>query len=192
MVLNYKDGPTLRCLYPEPPHPLEVPSCEEAGVIGSIAGTIGSMQATEVIKIILEKEEVLSGKLFIIDSLNFTTQTISFKKNPENSKIKTLGEYNDFCFTENDIVNELSASDLRKMLENNSEITVVDLRDEYKKTDIGFNSTSIPYDELYQKMHLILNKDALVFYCDNGIKSMHVINYLKTVHKMKNLYTLVI
>ena len=100
MVLNYKNGPTLRCLYPEPPHPLEVPSCAETGVIGSIGGTIGSMQATEVIKIILEKEEVLSGRLFIIDSLNFTTQIISFERNSEYSKIETLGDYDDLCLSE--------------------------------------------------------------------------------------------
>ena len=99
MVLNYKKGPTLRCLYPNAPQPLEVPSCDETGVIGSIAGTIGSMQVTEVIKIILEKEEVLSGKLFIIDSLDFTTHIITFERNPEDSNIRTLGEYNDICLS---------------------------------------------------------------------------------------------
>jgi len=52
IVLNYKNGPTLRCIYPTPPHPLEAPSCDEIGVLGSIAGIIGSMQATEVLKII--------------------------------------------------------------------------------------------------------------------------------------------
>jgi adenylyltransferase/sulfurtransferase len=66
MVLNYKNGPTLRCLYPEPPHPLEVPSSEEFGVIGSVPGIIGSLQATEVLKIILGLDGVLSGKLFMI------------------------------------------------------------------------------------------------------------------------------
>ena len=63
MVLNYLNGPTLRCIYPNAPHPLDAPSCEEEGTIGSIAGTIGTMQATEVLKIILGLEGILSGKI---------------------------------------------------------------------------------------------------------------------------------
>jgi molybdopterin/thiamine biosynthesis adenylyltransferase/rhodanese-related sulfurtransferase len=192
MVLNYNDGPTLRCLYPEPPHPLETQSCAEIGVIGSVAGTIGSMQATEVIKIILKKEEVLSGKLFIIDSLNFTTQIISFERNPENLKIKTLGDYEDLCFSEHKPIKELIADDLSKMLAENPEIAVVDLREEPEENDIGFDCISIPFYEISQKLHLIINRDTVVFYCKHGIHSMHVIHYLQKVHKMKNLYNLVL
>lgn len=191
MVLNYNGGPTLRCLYPEPPHPLEVPSCAEIGVIGSIAGTIGSMQATEVIKIILKKEEVLSGRLFIIDSLNFTTQIISFEKNPENSNIKTLGDYEDFCFSDNKTIKELSKSDLKKMIHENPRITIVDLREEHKD-DLGFDCIPIPFHEISQKLELIVNKEAIVFYCNYGVHSMHVIHYLQKVHKMENLYSLVL
>ncbi len=192
MVLNYRNGPTLRCLYPEPPHPLEVPSCAETGVIGSIAGTIGSMQATEVIKIILDKDEVLSGKLFIIDSLNFTTQIVTFKKNPENSKIKTLGEYEDMCLSENKSIKEISPVDLKKMLNNNPEITIIDLRDETEREEIGFDCISIPYYKISGKLHLILKKDPIVFYCKYGVQSMHVINYLQKIHNVENLYSLVL
>ena len=192
MVLNYNEGPTLRCLYPEPPHPLEVPSCDETGVIGSIAGTIGSMQATEVIKIILKKDEVLSGKLFIIDSLNFTTQIISFERNPENAKIKSLGDYNDFCIADDKSVKQVSKADLKQMLITNPDITVIDLREDETDDDIGFESIAIPYYEFSQKLHLILNRETVVFYCKNGIHSINVINYLQKVHKMENLYNLVL
>jgi sulfur-carrier protein adenylyltransferase/sulfurtransferase len=192
MVLNYKDGPTLRCLYPLPPHPLEVPSCSDIGVIGSIAGTIGSMQATEVIKIILNMDEVLSGKLFILDSLNFTTQIISFAKNPENLKIKTLGDYEDLCFSDNKKIREVTPVDLTRMLSENPEIAVVDLREETDKKDIGFECISIPFYKISQNLHLILNRDTIVFHCKHGIHSMHVIHYLQKVHKMENLYNLVL
>lgn len=192
MVLNYRNGPTLRCLYPEPPHPLEVPSCAETGVIGSIAGTIGSMQATEVIKIILEKDEVLSGKLFIIDSLSFTTQIVSFKKNPENSNIKTLGEYDEIYISEKNSVKEISPVDLEEMLRKNPELSIIDLRDEAEKDNIGFDCLSIPYYKISEKLHLILKKDPIVFYCKYGVQSMYVINYLQQVHKMENLYSLVL
>jgi adenylyltransferase/sulfurtransferase len=192
MVLNYRNGPTLRCLYPEPPHPLEVPSCAETGVIGSIAGTIGSMQATEVIKIILEKDEVLSGKMFIFDSLSFTTQIVSFERNPENSKIKTLGNYNDISLSETNSVKEISGDQLRILMKNFPELRIVDLRDENERNDIGFESISIPYHKISGKLHLLLNKEPIVFYCKYGVQSMHVINYLQQVHKMEELYSLVL
>jgi molybdopterin/thiamine biosynthesis adenylyltransferase len=192
MVLNYHNGPTLRCLYPEPPHPLEVPSCSETGVIGSIAGIIGSMQATEVIKIILEKDEVLSGKLFLIDSLTFSTQIMTFSKVPANSEINTLGEYEELCLTDNKSINEISATELRKMLKKNNDITIVDLRDKLEKDDIGFETLSIPYYEISSKLHLLVNKETLVFFCNKGIQSMNIISYLQKVHKKENLYNLVL
>jgi molybdopterin/thiamine biosynthesis adenylyltransferase len=192
MVLNYRNGPTLRCLYPEAPHPLEVPSCAETGVIGSIAGTIGSMQATEVIKIILEKDEVLSGKLFIIDSLSFTTQIVTFEKNPENSNIKVLGEYDEIYLSEKNSVQEISPDVLRNMLIKNPELSIIDLRDEVEKIDIGFDCVSIPYYKISGKLHMILKNEPIVFYCTYGVQSMHVINYLQQVHKMENLFSLVL
>ena len=192
MVLNYKGGPTLRCLYPEPPHPLEVPSCEESGVVGSIAGTIGSMQATEVIKIILDLDGVLSGKLFIIDSLNFTTQVVSFNKNLNLPKIEMLGEYEDVCVAEDNKVNEITSAELKNMLIKDPRIRIIDLRDEKERTDIGFSSISIPYYEISRKLDQILNRDPIVFYCKYGVQSSHVINYLRKVHNKQNLYNLVI
>lgn len=191
MVLNYNNGPTLRCLYPEPPHPLEVPSCAEIGVIGSIAGTIGSMQATEVIKIILGKEEVLSGKLFIIDSLNFNTQIITFPKIEANSDIKILGDYEELCLSDNSSVTEISKSELEEMLKKDKSLTIVDLREDANNPPIGYKVLHIPYYEISAKLHLLLNKNPLVFYCANGIQSMHVISYLQKVHKMENLYSLI-
>lgn len=192
MVLNYKNGPTLRCLYPEPPHPLEVPSCADTGVIGSIAGTIGSMQATEVIKIILQKEGVISGKLYIIDALDFTTQIISFERIHENSDIKKLGDYDDFCLDEKDSIEEITAGELTKMLIKNPEITIIDLRAEDERSDIEFDCISVPYYEISQNLPLLLNKSIIIFYCTYGIHSVSVINYLKNVYKMKNLYSLVL
>lgn len=190
MVLNYHNGPTLRCLYAEPPHPLEVPSCAEIGVIGSIAGTIGSMQATEVIKIILEKDEVLSGKLFMIDSLNFTTQIISFSKVNGNSDIKELGEYQELCLSDANPVEDIGSAELKKMLIKNRKISIIDLRDPEDRDDIGFETILIPFYEISSSLHLIIDKGFLVFYCKHGIQSMHVINYLKKQHGMKNLYRL--
>jgi adenylyltransferase/sulfurtransferase len=192
MVLNYKNGPTLRCLYPEAPHPLEVPSCEEFGVIGSIPGMIGSLQATEVFKIILELDGVLSGKLFMIDTLNFNTWISSFERNPDLAVITELGEYEDNSLCDIKSVKEISAATLRKMLSKNPGIPVIDLRDKDDTEDIGFKTFTIPYYDVSRKVKLFSNKDAVVFYCRSGSRSTSVINYLQKVHKLENLYNLVI
>jgi len=96
-------GPCYRCLYEVPPPPDLVPSCQEAGVLGVIAGTIGVIQATEVIKIILGKGELLNGKLLLYDSLGMDFKKLKIQRNPdcpicsENPTIKELIDYEEFC-----------------------------------------------------------------------------------------------
>jgi adenylyltransferase/sulfurtransferase len=192
MVLNYQNGPTLRCLYPEAPHPLEVPSCEEFGVIGSIPGLIGSMQATEVFKIILGLDGILSGKLFMIDTLKFNAWISSFERNPLFSQVTALGEYEDNSLCDNKSVKEISEGLLRKMLLKDPGIPVIDLRDPEDKEDIGFKTISIPHYDVSRKVRQFSGNEAVVFYCRSGSRSTTVINYLQKVHKMENLYNLVI
>ncbi len=97
------EGPCYRCLYETPPPPDLVPSCQEAGVLGVIAGTIGVIQATEVIKLILGKGELLNGKLLLYDSLGMNFRKLNIRRNPdcpicsENPTIKELIDYEEFC-----------------------------------------------------------------------------------------------
>jgi adenylyltransferase/sulfurtransferase len=192
MVLNYNNGPTLRCIFPEAPHPLEVPSCEEFGVIGSIPGIIGSMQATEVFKIILGLDGVLSGKLFMIDTVNFTTWISGFEKNPDLPVIKELGEYEDSSLCDPASVKEITSDMLRKMISENPGIMVIDLRDKDDNEETGFKMTTIPYYDVSRKIKQLSGKDAVVFYCRSGSRSTTVINYLQNVYKLENLYNLII
>ncbi len=80
-VFDSKTGPCYRCLYPEPP--ADVPSCEEAGVLGVLPGIIGSIQANEVIKLILNKGDSLTGRLLMLDSLQMKFKEFKFDKNPD-------------------------------------------------------------------------------------------------------------
>lgn len=97
------DGPCYRCLYEEPPPPGLVPSCKEAGVLGILAGVIGTLQATEAIKLILGKGQLLKGKLLIYDSLNMEFKKVNVRKNPncpvcsDKATIKELIDYEEFC-----------------------------------------------------------------------------------------------
>ncbi len=96
-------GPCYRCLYETPPPPDLVPSCQEAGVLGIIAGIIGVVQATEVIKLQLGKGNLLNGKLLLYDSLNMDFKKLNIQRNPscpmcgENPTITELIDYEEFC-----------------------------------------------------------------------------------------------
>jgi sulfur-carrier protein adenylyltransferase/sulfurtransferase len=79
-VFNYQGGPTYRCLFPTPPSPGEVPNCSQVGVMGVLPGIIGSLQANEVIKIITQTGEVLTGKLLLLDTLTLQSRTLKFKR----------------------------------------------------------------------------------------------------------------
>ena len=77
-----KDGPCYRCIYAEEPPEGSIPTCSSAGVLGAIAGTLGALQATEVLKEILGIGESMSGRLMIYDALSVSFRTLRVKRDP--------------------------------------------------------------------------------------------------------------
>ncbi len=100
---NKENSPCYRCLFPEPPPPGLVPTCQEAGILGSIGGIMGCIQATEAIKLILGIGEPLVGKLLIMDALSMDFRKVKLRKDPncplcgEKPVIKELIEYEQVC-----------------------------------------------------------------------------------------------
>lgn len=190
-IFNHNNGPTLRCLYPEPPHPLEVPSCAEAGVMGCIAGVIGALQANETIKLILGIGDLLSGTIFTLQSLYFHKQLIPISRDPAASNIKELGNYEDYCLAGDANVKQITYDDLLEMISKNKNIQIIDIREPEKYTDFGVKTTNIPYYEIADKIDIISKTEPVVFYCTFGVKSENVINYLQHKYKYENLYSLI-
>lgn len=98
------EGHCYRCLFEEMPPPGLVPSCQEAGVLGAITGVVGALQATEVLKLVLGKGDVLKNTLLIYDALRTTFRRVKVPKNPacpvcgENPTIKELQDYDaEYC-----------------------------------------------------------------------------------------------
>ncbi|MDQ6612963.1 MAG: HesA/MoeB/ThiF family protein, partial [Gemmatimonadota bacterium] len=81
-VFATEQGPCYRCLYPEPPPPGSVPSCAEGGVLGVLPGLVGTIQATEAIKVLLGVGETLAGRLLLIDTLAMQFRTVRIKREP--------------------------------------------------------------------------------------------------------------
>jgi molybdopterin/thiamine biosynthesis adenylyltransferase len=92
-----------RCMYPDPPPPGEVPNCSEAGVIGALPGLVGSIQALEVIKLLLDIGETLTGRLLMIDALSMEFTELKVRKDPncklcgDNPEVTELIDYDVFC-----------------------------------------------------------------------------------------------
>ncbi|MGQ9632174.1 MAG: molybdopterin-synthase adenylyltransferase MoeB [bacterium] len=102
-VFKPHEGPCYRCLYPEPPPPGTVPSCQEAGVMGVLPGVIGLIQATEALKLILGIGRPLIGRLLIYDSLDMTFSEVRVRRNPgcpvcgDSPTVRSLIDYEEFC-----------------------------------------------------------------------------------------------
>jgi len=102
-VFYAQEGPCYRCLFPEPPPPGLVPSCAEGGVLGILPGTVGAMQATEAIKLILGIGESMIGRLLLYDALNMEFTEVKLRKNPncpvcsEHPTLTELIDYEQFC-----------------------------------------------------------------------------------------------
>ncbi len=102
-VYDARRGPCYRCLFPTPPPPGEVPSCQEAGVLGVLPGIIGSIQAIEAMKLILGKGEPLIGRLLLFDALAMEFREVKVNKDPhcpvcgEDPTITELIDYEQFC-----------------------------------------------------------------------------------------------
>ncbi|MBD2394678.1 molybdopterin-synthase adenylyltransferase MoeB [Cyanobacterium aponinum FACHB-4101] len=96
-VFNYEGGPNYRDLYPEPPPPGMVPSCAEGGVLGVLPGIIGTIQATEAIKIILGAETTLSGRLLLFNAWDMKFRELKLRPNPVRPVIEKLVDYEEFC-----------------------------------------------------------------------------------------------
>ena len=188
-VLNYQNGPTLRCLSPEQPGAFDVPSCAEVGVIGVIPGIIGAFQANEVIKIILGIGEILTGKLLIFDALTYNLNLIGLDKQ-ESSNIKELSEYNDYCLSNEEEVKHITYTELIKRLKKKEKITIIDVRYPEDLTDLPFETLKIPIYEIHDKIELIPKNNDVIFICDHSSKSIMAINFLQNKHRFKNLLNL--
>ncbi|EGV44372.1 dinucleotide-utilizing protein [Bizionia argentinensis JUB59] len=173
-VLNFKNGPTYRCLFPVSPKPNEVPNCTDIGVLGILPGIIGSLQANEVLKIVLGLGMVLSGKLLTFNALSMKQQVFSFEKNPS-MVINALEEnYQAFC----GIPNAIQEISYQEYIEQSSNFNVLDVRNQIERNEFHISSIHIPLDELSQRLHEIPDNKSLLVFCKSGLRSKLAVNKL--------------
>jgi len=197
-VFNYTDetevaGPNYRDIYPTPPPPELVPNCAEGGVLGVLAGIIGSLQASEVIKVLSQTGKVLSGRLFIIDTLTFETQTVKFRKNTSGYEITKLIDYEEFCSTNNPdegMVKEITVQELKQMKDSDAVFQLIDVRSPLEHQIANIGGDLMPLENLFNYFDEVSKDRQVVLYCKVGIRSMEAILRLQEKYEFTNLYNL--
>jgi len=201
-VFNYKDkngefGPNYRDLFPTPPPPGMVPSCAEGGVLGVLPGIIGSLQASEVIKVLTGIGNPLTGRLFLFDSLDFSTRTLKVRKDPENPlngkhpTIQSLIDYEDFCgLNVQSEVEEISVEDLFKLKSSDLPYTLIDVREPYEYEGANIGGNLIPKGSIANHLDEIPKEGKVIIHCKSGGRSSQVIELLKSQYGYNNLINL--
>jgi sulfur-carrier protein adenylyltransferase/sulfurtransferase len=192
-VFDARTGPCYRCLFPEPPPPGSVPSCGDAGVLGILPGTIGTLQATEVIKLILGNGKPLTGQLLLYDASDMSFHTVQLKKNPNcklcgpNPEITELIDYEAFCGVpahDRDVISlpvpDISPVDLAERLTRGDHIQLLDVREpvemQISKLD---GSKLISLDDLPRRLNDLDPNQETVVYCRVGVRSARAVDILQ-------------
>lgn len=199
-IFGAKGGPCYRCLFPEPPSPDAIPNCAEGGVLGVLPGIIGLVQATETIKLILERGDSLAGRLLVFDALSMKWNELKVVKDPkcpicgENPTITELSKANQPCYAGDSgrITMKESNQDLEKeiiplelmeiMKENVNDFLLLDVREpiEYEIARIK-GAKLIPLGELPQRIDELedYRNGTIVIYCHHGMRSLTAVDYLQ-------------
>ncbi|MCA1728124.1 MAG: molybdopterin-synthase adenylyltransferase MoeB [Actinobacteria bacterium] len=191
-VFYAEEGPCYRCLYPEPPPPGLVPSCAEGGVLGILPGAIGTIQATETVKLILGIGEPLIGRLLLYDALGMSFREMKLRKDPncpvcgENPTVTELIDYQEFCgipqaqaAEQENGVPEITVQDLKQKLDNGEDVNVLDVRErhEYEVANLGVKL--IPLGELPQRLAELDQDESFAIHCKTGGRSAKAVKLLQ-------------
>lgn len=196
-VFDARVGPCYRCLFPEPPPPGLVPSCAEGGVLGVLPGTIGAIQATETIKILLGIGETLVGRLLLYDALNMSFDLVRLRKNPkcpvcsEHPTQTGLIDYEQFCgvpahdhsaFTSQaEVIPAIGVQEVKAKLDAGEDIILLDVREphEWEISDISAATHHIPKGEVIEHLGEIDTAREVIVYCKTGGRSADVTQMLR-------------
>ncbi|MDR3178171.1 MAG: molybdopterin-synthase adenylyltransferase MoeB [Campylobacteraceae bacterium] len=183
-----KKGACYRCLFASPPPPELAPSCGEGGVFGVLPGIIGSIQANEVIKLILDAPDTLVGRLIILDAWKMRFTQIKVQKDEncpicgKRPTIKKLIDYEDFCavkMPKTDRVKNINAFDLKQKIDKGEKINIIDVREpfEFEMGNIK-GSVNIPLNSVVSRMSEIDESVESIILCKSGVRSVYAIKAL--------------
>ncbi|GHU52850.1 molybdenum cofactor biosynthesis protein MoeB [Clostridia bacterium] len=183
-------GPCYRCLYPSPPPPGLVPSCSEGGVMGVLPGIVGTIQAAEVIKLIVGGDKGLIGRLLLFDAwtMKFRELKLAHDENcpicGKNPTIHELIDYEQFCGLKKNTaekpIETITALELKARLDSGEKIQLIDTREPHERAIVKFpNAKAIPLGQLERRIDEIDPTIDTVFICKIGQRSIFAIKALE-------------
>jgi len=197
-VFAYQGGPCYRCLYPEPPPPGLVPSCAEGGVLGILPGTIGLIQATETVKLILGIGEPLVGRLLLYDALGMRFRELKLRKNPEcpicgdRRTITKLIDYHQFCGVPQHVPQEapkqeskvtegeIEVTEVKEKLDRGDKFVLIDVREPHEHQICNIPAAKlIPLGEVGKRLGELDPEADIVIHCKSGMRSARACGILK-------------
>jgi molybdopterin/thiamine biosynthesis adenylyltransferase/rhodanese-related sulfurtransferase len=203
-VFDARIGPCYRCLFPEPPPPGLVPSCADAGVLGILPGTIGTIQATETLKLLLGIGSSLVGRLLLYNALDMSFEYVKLKKNPNckvcgmHPEVTALIDYNEFCGVpgighEEDSLEagwNISAEGLSDKLKRGKPLRLIDVREPHELAISHIQGAeNIPLGALAGQLSKLDSSEEIVLFCKSGNRSQRALELLVSAgfRKVKNL-----
>jgi molybdopterin/thiamine biosynthesis adenylyltransferase/rhodanese-related sulfurtransferase len=195
-VFNLRGGPTYRCLFPEPPEPGTAPSCAEAGVLGAVAGLIGTAQACEAIKVLSGVGEPLSGRLLVWNALTMAFTSVGLGPDPAARAVTALPPegYGEACAVPEGR-DEVDSEGLRRMLEAGGRLQILDVREGWERqAEAILPSKHLPLRHLETSSAADLEPFdpavPTVVYCAHGIRSLRGIQILRERHGYRSALSL--
>jgi molybdopterin/thiamine biosynthesis adenylyltransferase/rhodanese-related sulfurtransferase len=203
-VFDARVGPCYRCLFPEPPPPGLVPSCAEGGVLGVLPGTIGTLQATEALKVLLGIGDPMIGRLLLYNALDMSFDFVKLKKNPKcrvcgpNADITELIDYEEFCGVPGRGHEEegsagagwdITAAELSERVKTNH-LKLLDVREPHELEISALpNAVNIPLGQLAGRLTELDSAEEMVIFCKGGTRSARALELLVSAgfKKVKNL-----
>ena len=193
-VFGTADGPCYRCLFPEPPPPGSVPSCAEGGVFGVLPGIVGTIQATETIKLILGIGETLAGRLLLIDAQSMQFRAMTLRKDPAcpacgTRTITELIDYDEFCGTPGadamddiDDVLEITPRELAARLSGGDEsFDLIDVREPYEWAIARIDGARlIPLGQVPKSLSSLDKTREIVVMCRSGVRSADAVRFMQS------------
>jgi len=195
-IFNYPGGPSYRCLFPDPPTK-HIPNCAELGVLGVLPGVIGTLQASEALKLILGLGDPLSGKMLIYHALEASFTTLEIPRNETviaevRQRADSFDTYNyeDQCGIEEQEMKEVTLENFYGILER-GETWILDVRESWEMPRIeGDRVLYIPVSQILQTLERIPRDEEVIVACQHGVRSRSVVEYLTVNHDFKNLINL--
>lgn len=190
-VFATENGPCYRCLFREPPPPGLVPSCAEGGVLGVLPGLIGTIQATETLKLILGVGDALIGRLLLVDTLSMQFRTVKVRKDPTcpacgTHEIKELIDYEEFCGIpqaakqdEHAEVVNVTPAELNARIQRGEDIDLVDVREQFE-WDIARipGARLVPLNTVPAALGTFDKNRTIAIHCKSGVRSLKAASVL--------------